>query len=49
MIETVERNERMNTRMMFARAIAGRVLDRIHKICGIMKGVKRWKLTVNVA
>ena len=39
----------MNTRMMFARAAAGRFLDRINKIDGIMKGVKRWKLTVNEA
>ena len=39
----------MNMRMMFARVVAGRFLDRIHKICGIMKGVKRWKLTVNGA
>ena len=34
---------------MFARAVAGRFLDRIHKIDRIMKGVKRWKLTVNGA
>ena len=28
----------MNTRMMFARAVAGRFLDRINKIDGIKKG-----------
>ena len=39
----------MNTRMVFARAVAGRFLDRIYKIDRITKGVKRWKLTVNGA
>ena len=39
----------MNTRKIFARAVAGRFLDRINMIDRIKKGVKRWKLTVNGA
>ena len=30
----------MNTRMMFARAVAGRFLDRINRIDRIMKGAE---------
>ena len=33
----IERSELMNTRMMFARAVAGRFLDRINKINRIKK------------
>jgi len=36
-----ERNELMNTRMMFARAVAGKFLDRIYRIDRIKKGAKR--------
>ena len=38
MIETVERNELMNTRRMFAWAVEGRFLDRINRIYRIKKG-----------
>ena len=31
----------MNTRMMFARAVAGRFLDRINKIDRIKKGAEK--------